>query len=277
MVFRRYTILISLIFLSGCSLFGGKIEIESESRKKTEVSEEELLGLSPNPDESRPLVIIDPGHGGEDLGALGPEGLKEKEYVLEVAKELSNLIRTELKLRTKLTRSKDEFIQLTDRTKFANENKAWIFVSLHANASVKKKVSGFQTFYLDTTNDEASKLLAERENASMGNQNISDVEFILSDLIQTAKLDDSIILSHMIQNETLRSLKKKYPEVDDKGVRKAPFFVLVGAHMPCVLVEMLFIDNVKDAKLIKEPTFKSDIARGIFEGIRVYGKRTGVI
>lgn len=274
---RALKFVLITLFISSCTfLSSGKVK-SSEVPEIKEPPAEEAYGGVTNPEASRPLVIIDPGHGGEDLGALGPHGLKEKEYVLDVAKELSALLRKDLNVRTKLTRAKDEFIQLSDRTKFANDNKAWLFISLHANASVKKSVSGFQTFYLDTTNDEASKLLAERENSSGSSEDIGDVEFILSDLIQTAKLDDSIVLSHMIQNQTLSYLKKKYPTVEDKGVRKAPFFVLVGAHMPCVLVEMFFIDNEKDSKNILNPEFRKDLAKGIYEGVRVYGKRTGVL
>ncbi|MBN8549262.1 MAG: N-acetylmuramoyl-L-alanine amidase [Deltaproteobacteria bacterium] len=222
-------------------------------------------------DSSKPLIMIDPGHGGEDLGAEGASGLLEKDVALDISRELAALIKASGVARARLTRKGDEFVPLAERTAKANEAEAALFISIHSNASPKSKLSGIQTFYLDTDGDESSRLLAERENGTEGGQGAQgDLQFMLSDLVQTAKLDDSIRLGATLQKSILTATRGRWKDVKDLGTRKAPFYVLVGAHMPCVLVEVLFIDHPEDGKKLSDRDFRRAVAAGMFEGILKY-------
>lgn len=222
---------------------------------------------------SKLTIMLDPGHGGTDLGAVGPDGLIEKEYVLELARSLrEELLRRRIG-EVILTRNEDVELKLSDRTQLANSYEADLFISLHANATSAHNASGLETYYLDMKGDAASRLLAERENASMGKQNLGDIEFILSDLIQTGKIEESIILTHSLHNALVRRLKPHYPILRDHGVKKGPFYVLVGAHMPCTLAELLFIDSKSDSKKIMDPRFRAEIVMGLADGIEKYLKK----
>jgi N-acetylmuramoyl-L-alanine amidase len=218
-------------------------------------------------------VIIDPGHGGIDTGAKG-EGIFEKSVVLEVALRAKKILEGEGTFEIILTRDTDVFVPLSQRTSLANEKNADLFISLHANASPKKNAQGLETFYLDTTNDKASRTLAERENASLKFENGTegDIAFILSDLIQTGKLEDSIKLAHAVHQELKANSRAYWGEAKDLGVKKGPFYVLVGAHMPCILVELFFIDHPVDGKYLADSSFQLSLGQGLAEGIRAYFK-----
>lgn len=216
---------------------------------------------------NKPVIVIDPGHGGVEEGAKGVTGALEKDVVLNISLELEKLLKAKSKITPVLTRKTDLDISLAERTKIANSNKADLFISIHANASVTKKLSGAEIYYLDNTDDHASLKLAARENASFAKGNQSDLDFILSDLIQTGKLDESISLAHYLQNSLVQTVRKAYPELKDLGVKKAPFYVLVGAHMPCVLVEVSFIDHKKEGKLLADPKYQKLIAAALYEGV----------
>ena len=220
----------------------------------------------------RPLIVIDPGHGGEDHGAKGIDGLLEKNVVLDISKELEQLLKDRLRAKTFLTRSTDIFIPLAERTKLANDRNADLFVSIHANASEYKTAQGIETYYLDNTNEKSSLKLADRENASLnfGPKQNSDLGFIFSDLIQNVKLDDSISLAHQLQNSLTQTLSRYYQGVNNLGVKKAPFYVLVGAHMPCVLAEISFIDHPLEGRRLGEERYQKLIAQSIYEGIRKF-------
>jgi N-acetylmuramoyl-L-alanine amidase len=220
-------------------------------------------------------VVIDPGHGGEDLGAQGYGGILEKDVVLDVAFATERVLEKQKIARVRLTRRGDHFVPLSERSAMANTWRADLFISLHTNASPKGKLSGLETYYLDMNGDEASRLLAERENASeaLAGEN-ADLQFILSDLVQHAKLDDSIRAGTLIHTALVRTLAKQKAGVKDLGLRKAPFYVLVGAHMPCVLLELLFIDNENDGKLISRKEFRHALAEGIATGVRDYFRET---
>ena len=218
-----------------------------------------------------PLVVIDPGHGGEDLGAVGPGGLLEKDVVLAIGLELRTLLESQLGARVKLTRTKDIFVPLVERTELANRLQADLFVSLHTNASPNGKAKGFETYYLDNSNDQSSKKLAERENASIRFEGTEgDLQYMLSDLIQSAKQPDSILLANSLQRATVSKLAPKWKMGKSLGVKKAPFYVLVGAHMPCVLVEMFFIDNSEEGPQLAKKEFRKELAEGLFVGIKGY-------
>jgi N-acetylmuramoyl-L-alanine amidase len=226
----------------------------SQSQKKSEV-----------------IIVLDPGHGGKDLGAEGVGGILEKDIVLAVAKEMRSVLQNTYKMRVYLTREDDRFVPLRERTEFANEIGATMFVSLHANATKRGSASGIEVYYLDNTGDKASRRLAEEENKSLLlEEEQSDLSFILSDLIQNAKLEDSITLANRFERETMRYVRSKYPGVSSLGVKKAPFYVLVGAHMPCILMELFFVDNKGDAKLLANPTFRRDLAVGLSQAVSRY-------
>lgn len=217
----------------------------------------------------RPLVVIDPGHGGDELGASGVSGSLEKDVVLSVSFYLDELLRERLRARTLLTRARDVSLPLEERTRMANGANADLFLSIHANASPRHTARGIETYYLDNTNDKSSLKLAERENQSARLPK-GDLGFMLSDLIQNAKLDESISLSHHVQNALVRRMSRYYRETRDLGVKKAPFYVLVGAHMPCVLVEISFIDHPIEGKRLTTRRYQKLLAESIYQGIRSF-------
>ena len=219
----------------------------------------------------KPVIVIDPGHGGEELGAMGTARLMKKEIVLDISQKLASLIRQRLRAIVRLTRDKDINLSLSDRTKFANDLHAELFISVHANASENKQVKGIETYYLDNTNDRSSIRLAERENFVVGGiKNNSDLGIIISDLIQSGKMDDSKKLAKSVQGNLISRISKAYSGMNDLGVKKAPFYVLVGAHMPCILVEVSFIDNDLEGKRLATEKYRGMIAESIFEGIVDY-------
>jgi N-acetylmuramoyl-L-alanine amidase len=217
-----------------------------------------------------PLIVIDPGHGGEEEGAHGVRGVLEKNVVLDISKKMDTLLRNELGVRTFLTRTTDVDIPLEERTKIANDMNADLFISIHANASLTKRASGIETYYLDNTDDRSSLKLAKRENTTKRGGGLDDLSFIISDLIQNAKLDESISLAHHIQNSLYTVLSREYEGVKDLGVKKAPFYVLVGAHMPCVLVEVSFIDHPKEGQLLTTSRYQKVIAWALVDGVRSF-------
>jgi N-acetylmuramoyl-L-alanine amidase len=219
------------------------------------------------------IIVIDPGHGGIDSGALNSKDrLTEKEIVLEVATILKKELES-LNYEVYLTREEDVFRELQERTSLANSKKADLFISLHVNASGSGQARGIEAYYLDNDSDRASIRLAERENRSPSGKAPDDLALILSDLIQNAKLEESIVLAHLLDDNILFRLRSKGLKVANKGVKKAPFFVLVGAHMPCVLLELLFIDNPEDYKLLSSPEIRRELALGITAGILEFFKK----
>lgn len=223
---------------------------------------------------SRPLIVIDPGHGGSELGAVGVDGVLEKDVVLNVSKYLSELLRERLRARTILTRTEDKTMSLSERTELANAKSADLFISVHANASEYKNVKGIEMYYLDNTNDKSSLKLAQRENASHQEAN-TDLGFIISDFIQSAKLDESISLAHHLQKSLFGGLSRYFEGVKDLGVKKAPFYVLVGAHMPCVLAEISFIDHPAEGAHLITPRYQRLVALGLYQGIKEYFEQRG--
>jgi N-acetylmuramoyl-L-alanine amidase len=212
-------------------------------------------------------IVLDPGHGGFDAGAVGASGLVEKEITLDIARRVKSLLERDPSIAVHLTRTDDVFVPLARRTAYANSRKGDAFVSIHLNASPSHQLRGLESYYLDTTDDEASRLLAERENGVPHGGDVDDLSYILSDLIQSGKLEESVELSHHLQASVHRATLPVYEESKSHGVKKGPFFVLVGAHMPCTLVELFFIDHPKDgAKLATDP-FRSIVSEGLAKGL----------
>jgi N-acetylmuramoyl-L-alanine amidase len=216
-------------------------------------------------------IVLDPGHGGKDPGAIGVGGIAEKDIVLAVAKKLAGKLRQEMGVQVILTRSDDRFIALEDRTSMANAQEADLFVSLHMNASPNAEARGLETYYLDKTTDEASLRLAARENAT-SRKNVSDLQFILSDMTQNLKLEDSISLAHHIQHSLVDRMSNNVVEVKDLGVKKALFYVLVGARMPSVLVEMFFITNKTEGRAMSQENYQDAMVDALYDGIVKYSE-----
>ncbi len=223
-----------------------------------------------NTPRAAPLVVLDPGHGGEDAGATSDIGEPEKQITLDVARRVRILLEKRYGFNVLITRNKDEFVPLARRTAYANRKGAVAFISLHVNASQAHDANGLEVYYLDNANDEASRKLAERENGVQDGDAVDDLSFILSDLIQSGKLEDSIVLSRTIEGSLRARAINRAKGVRSLGVKRAPFFVLVGAHMPCTLIEMLFIDNPTDRAMLLRDEFRSALALGVAEGIQKF-------
>jgi N-acetylmuramoyl-L-alanine amidase len=218
-------------------------------------------------------IVLDPGHGGKDPGAIGAGGIAEKDVVLRIAKKLALKLRRELGIQVVLTRQDDRFVPLEDRTATANAEDADLFISLHMNASANSDARGVETYYLDNTTDEAAIRLAARENGT-ARKNVSDLQFILSDMTQNMKLEDSITLAHRLQSALVGGMGNVLGEVKDLGVKKALFYVLVGARMPSVLVEMLFITNRQEGQAMGRDSYQESMVEALFEGIQKYAQST---
>ncbi len=214
-------------------------------------------------------IVLDPGHGGKDPGASA-FGMHEKDIVLQVAKKLAVKLQRELGCEVILTRSADVFLSLEERTAIANTNSADLFISLHLNAHPSAKVHGFETYYLNLTSDPDAIRVAALENATSSHQ-LSDLQNILSDIMKNSKIDESSRLAHKVQASLFTGLSaRKYPQVKNLGVKQAPFYVLIGAEMPAVLIEMAFISNKTDAGQVKKSGYQDALAAEIYQGIQGY-------
>jgi len=217
-------------------------------------------------------IVIDPGHGGKDSGAVGYNRLQEKKAVLSIALKLKKIL-TKRGYRVYMTRSRDKFIDLKDRTHFANVKKADLFISIHANAIEGRKkftLKGIETFYLSPARSQRAKKVAEKENrASLINMDILSKNTLLN-FLNREKIIQSNKLAIDIQANILKSLREKYNDIKDGGVRPAPFWVLVGAGMPAVLVEVGYITNPTEAKRLFNPFYQNRIAKGFADGIESY-------
>lgn len=218
-------------------------------------------------------VVIDPGHGGEDPGAIGPRGLMEKDVVLSVAKELAGILKEKYDMEVILTRNNDVFIPLHERTAIANSRNADLFISIHANASRRKAARGIETYILNWTTDEESMRVAARENnlslAKMKKVQ-GELQMILDDLERDNKKGESMKLAYNVQNLMISSLTQDYNQVIDLGVKQALFYVLVRAEMPSVLVEISFLSNREEEKLLSQKKYRDKIAEAIANGVGAY-------
>jgi N-acetylmuramoyl-L-alanine amidase len=216
-------------------------------------------------------IAIDAGHGGRDYGAPGYiKGVHEKNITLQIAKRLARKIRQELNCEVIMTRTGDRHLTLEERTAIANAQNADLFISIHTNANKNRRVHGISTFYLNPADDEESIRVAALENKT-STKNISDLQTILYSLLQNAKIDDSILLGGYIQESMIAQLKTKgYGRIKNQGVKKAPFYVLIGALMPSVLVETSFISNPRECKRLINPRYQQRLVEGIVKGIKKY-------
>jgi len=219
----------------------------------------------------RPKIVLDPGHGGHDPGAEG-YGV-EKEVTLAIALRLAALLRQRLGAEVVLTRSDDATLALADRTARANAEKADLFLSIHANADPHRRLHGVETYVLDNADDHATNRLAAMENglgtdllhAHAGQRGL---RYILSDLVQVGKMDESVALARAVQRGLVHGLRARYPGVTDLGVKRGPFYVLVGAYMPCVLVETAFLTHPVEGRRLARADYQDAVAEGLYAGVR---------
>jgi N-acetylmuramoyl-L-alanine amidase len=214
-------------------------------------------------------VVLDAGHGGHDRGTSSKAGMLEKDLVLDITTRLAELLRTRLGTEVIMTRSDDTYLSLEERTRLANESKADLFLSIHANSSPVKSVAGVETFYLNFSTGRDDLDLATRENAA-SQRSISDLKEVVTKIALRAKVDESREFAMRIQNSLQTTAVKQNKEAKDRGVKRAPFVVLIGADMPSVLAEIGFLSNSRDEALLKGPEHRDRIAEALFNGIAGY-------
>jgi len=214
-------------------------------------------------------IVVDAGHGGHDPGALGAGGTREKDIVLQIALRLARKLREELGLDVVLTRSTDVFVELQERTAIANQVGADLFVSIHANAALNRGTSGIETFYLNLAKTEKVAQLAAKENGT-SLEKVSILQAVLFDLMANYKLNDSAHLADEVQKAVYHKVGNRYSGVKNHGVKQGPFYVLVGATMPSILVETAFLSNDREEARLKDPNYQECTADGVLDGIREY-------
>ena len=217
-------------------------------------------------------IIIDPGHGGKDPGAVGYRGTLEKDIALDVAKRLEKKISKKMKVKTVLTRDEDIFLKLGERTRIANENNGSLFISIHANAATDRRASGFETFLIGPNKNEAAVRVAARENSVLELEGVAGKKLTNEDLIQatiaqSAFASKSEKFAALVQEEIGKRVQGK-----NRGVKQAGFYVLMGASMPNVLVELGFISNLAEEKKLRSSQYREVLATAIFRALEKYEK-----
>ena len=215
-------------------------------------------------------IVIDAGHGGHDTGTIGPTGLMEKDLCLDVALRLGKIIEQKLPgADVVYTRSDDTFIPLEERTNIANEAKADLFISIHANSSPDQGARGVETYYLNMKGTAEAMEVAARENAS-SQEGIHDLQDLVKRIARTEKIDESKEFAEDVQDSLSKRVQRTARSERNRGVRKAPFVVLIGADMPSILTEISFLSNPADEQLLKKPDHRQHIAEGVYQGVSAY-------
>ncbi len=214
-------------------------------------------------------IVVDPGHGGHDPGAVGARGVQEKDVVLAIGLKLRDLLKEELGLDVVMTRSTDIFIPLEERTAIANKVGADLFVSVHANAAPNRGAAGIETYYLNLAKTDKVAQLAAKENGT-SLEKVSVLQAILFDLMANYKLNDSAHLADEVQKFLHKKLRAGYSDVKNLGVKQGPFYVLVGASMPSILVETAFLSNATEETRLSDTAYQVMVSEGILDGIRNY-------
>jgi len=236
--------------------------ITTDNLKSSDIARQLALGVR--------KIVIDPGHGGKDPGAPGYiKGVWEKDIVLKLATTLAEKLRNRLNCEVLLTRTTDRKLTLEERTAIANTQRADLFISMHCNAAKSKKLSGIETYILNLATDEQAIAVAARENAT-SRKNISDLAYILNDLMKHAKIEESTRLANDVHKAMIIGMKKKYGKIRDLGVKQAPFYVLLGARMPAILIESSFLSNKTECKRLMSKSYRNDICNAIADGIEKY-------
>jgi len=215
-------------------------------------------------------IVIDAGHGGHDTGTIGPTGLMEKDLCLDVALRLGKIIEQKLPgADVVYTRSDDTFVPLEERTNIANQAKADLFLSIHANSSRDHAARGIETYYLNLKGSAEAMEVAARENAS-SQEGVHELQDMVMKIAKTEKIDESKELAEDIQDSLAKRIQKTNKPVKNRGVRKAPFVVLIGADMPSILTEISFLSNPADEQLLKKPENRQRVAEGLYQGVASY-------
>jgi len=215
-------------------------------------------------------IVIDPGHGGYDTGTIGPTGLMEKDLCLDVALRLGKIIHQRLPgAEVVYTREDDTFVPLENRTAIANQARADLFISIHANSSRDHKTRGVETYYLNFSPSSEAMEVASRENA-LSQGSIHELQDMIKKIARNEKVEESRELATEIQEALTKRLLRVNRTLKNRGVRKAPFVVLIGANMPSVLSEMSFISNPADEQLLKRPENRQRVAEGLYHGVETY-------
>jgi len=246
--------------------FDKKVKHNKEPRKvAVKVSKKRSF---PVVNKKLPLIVVDAGHGGNDLGAKGYRGIQEKNVNLAIALRLKDVLTSRYKYRVILTRGDDTFIPLPGRGKIANDNNADVFVSVHANAAPRRAAHGIETYYLGQGHSEEAKATAARENGKLV-KSVKDDETqeILASMISTTKINKSSRLAGNIQNQLYQSMRKKYSGVKNLGVKEGPFFVLHDTNMASVLVEVGFVTNLREESRLKQSSYLDRLASSIAKGV----------
>jgi N-acetylmuramoyl-L-alanine amidase len=214
-------------------------------------------------------IVIDPGHGGHDTGTIGPDGLREKDLVLEVGRRLGKLLETRLGAEVVYTRKDDTFIPLETRTAIANQARADLFVSIHANSSHDPDARGVETYYLNFTSSPDALDVAARENA-VSEKSIYELQDLVKKIAMKEKIEESREFAADVQSSLHSGLATKSPAIRDRGVKKAPFIVLIGANMPSILAEISFVSNPTDERHLATSEYRERIAESLYKGIARY-------
>lgn len=222
------------------------------------------------------LVMLDPGHGGKDPGAIGPTGLMEKDVVLTIGRMVREKLSADDRFHVRMTRDTDIFIPLEERTAKANQAQADIFVSLHINASRNRRAEGISTYVLSHASDREALELAARENG-VPVAKLSAVKFIIDDLSTYGRKKESLRLAKSVNDSIVRNVRRLHGPVQDLGLKQAPFYVLVGARMTAVLVETSFISNRREEARLRSRAYLETIADSVVEAIQYYGEKNGAI
>lgn len=239
-----------------------RLKAVAKQSRRAELTLAEQLGLKVR------RVVIDPGHGGHDTGAIGKEGTREKEVALSISLKLAEELR-ERGLEVVLTREDDRFIRLEDRAKFANAERGDLFISVHCNAATSRKLRGIETYTLNTSADRYSIRLAARENAT-SEKGISDLQFILADLATKANTEESSRLANQVQRSLVTELSTKYSDIKGLGHKEALFYVLLGVKMPAILVETAFLSHPEEEKRLASGAYQTDVAKAIAHGVEEF-------
>jgi N-acetylmuramoyl-L-alanine amidase len=216
-------------------------------------------------------IVIDPGHGGHDQGTQGVKGLLEKDLVLDVSQRLGKLIEERLNAEVIFTRTDDTFIPLEGRTALANEKKADLFLSIHANSSPYPRVAGVETFYLNFTDSREALDVASRENAT-SQKSISDLQDLTHKIALHEKLDESREFASRMQTALYSFTSHNVAGEQNRGVKKAPFVVLIGANMPSVLCEIGFVTNAREEALLRKSDYRQKLAEALYRGLSRYAE-----
>ena len=214
-------------------------------------------------------IVIDPGHGGKDSGAIGRRGIAEKDITLKVGLRVRDLIATRLAKRVLMTRDKDVFVELEDRAKFANSKDADLFVSIHVNSHPQRSTKGLEVYHFGEASDRRALEVAARENGTPLDETGVGWQYLVAELLTTKKIEDSLDLAWTTKQAMVSFLDSRYDLVDH-GVKTAPFYVLRFTTMPSILAEIAFISNPSEEQLMQSDTFLSRIAEALFQGIKAY-------